>query len=192
MRVTMGVAGVLACAAALSCGGGEPAGQARGGEATASRRAEKERAGEERAAGELAEVRCDTLLPPAEVRALLGVEPEPVGEQVFPGSSSCIWHFTPKDSVNRDFFQVVVSFGPAAMELFLPTRDAEARWDTQEPQAVSGIGDEAYTWVGARLFRRLHVRQGGRTLVIRGPVALPALADEAGMRRLASTLLGRF
>lgn len=182
----MGVAGVLVCAAALSCGGGEPPGQARDGEARASRPAREERAAEP------AEVRCDALLPPAEVRALLGVEPEPVGEQVFPGSSSCIWHFTPKDSVNRDFFQVVVSFGPTAANLFLPTRDSEARWDTQEPQAVSGIGDEAYTWVGDRLFRRLHVRQGGRTLVIRGPVALPALADEAGMRQLASTLLGRF
>lgn len=183
----MGVAGVLACAAALSCGGESP-GQAKSDEAQASRLAGEERA----AAAALAEVRCDALLPPGEVRALLGVEPEPVGEQVFPGSSSCIWHFTPKGSVNRDFFQVVVSFGPTAADLFLPTRDSEARWDTQEPQAVRGIGDEAYTWVGDRLFRRLHVRQGGKTLVIRGPVALQALADEAGMRRLASTLLGRF
>jgi hypothetical protein len=160
-----------------------------GGEKAASSGGERPDAAASAASGEPATVTCETLLPRDEIRTVLGAEPDKVQEDARPGSTACWWYYTPPGAVQRVFFQVVIS---GASDMWLPMRDSEARNDSRTPAAAAGIGDEAYTWVGQADYRRLYVRQGRKTLVVRGPVALPALAAEPAMAKLAATLLGRF
>jgi hypothetical protein len=146
----------------------------------------------EKHAAAVASVTCAALLPAGELRAILGAEPARLNERSNPGSADCTWHYTAPGATYETFFQVLVDATEMAVPMWLPTRDSEARMDSREPNAVAGIGDEAYAWTGQADYRRLYVRQGSRTLVIRGPVALPALAAEPAMTELAATLLGRF
>jgi len=182
------VIGLLAAIAAAGCGGrSERTGATAGGADERPAAAPATDTG-----GEPATVTCAELLPPAEARSLLGVDPDKVKEDARPGATACTWYYTPAGSVQRVFISALVTFGPGAADMWLPMRDSEARNDSRQPAAVAGIGDEAYTWVGQADYRRLYVRRGGKTLVIRGPVALPALAETSAMAELAGKLLGRF
>ena len=139
-----------------------------------------------------ATVACAALLPADELRAVLGVSPERTDENAYPGSTTCRWTYVPEGSIYKSFFQVIAATDDGGGDMWRAMRNDEARMDSRTPDAVAGIGDEAYAWIGQADYRRLYVRKGSRTLVIRGPVALPALAAEPAMAKLAATLLGRF
>ena len=186
MQWNHGVALMVAVTLAAGCGGSSSSVPERSSSASpATAVAEKH-------AAAVASVTCAALLPAGELRAILGTEPARLNERSNPGSADCTWHYTAPGATYETFFQVLVDATETAVPMWLPTRDSEARMDSREPNAFAGIGDEAYAWIGQANYRRLYVRQGSKTLVIRGPVALPALADERAIGKLATTLLGRY
>ncbi len=141
-----------------------------------------------------ADVSCATLLPAAELEAvaLLGIAPTSTDERGYPGVVDCSWTYTGPDAASQDFFQVLVNANPDNADLWTATATAEADGDAQEPIAINGIGDEAYTWVGQGDYRKLYVRRGERTLVVRGPSTILVFANESSMIDFADRLFGRF
>jgi hypothetical protein len=141
---------------------------------------------------EPATVACAALMPADELRAVLGVDPERTDENAYPGSTTCRWSYVPEGSIYKSFLQIVTATNDPSGDMWRAMHTDEARMDSRTPGAVPGIGDEAYAWVGQADYRRLYVRKGSKTLVIRGPVSLPALTAEPAMAKLAATLLARY
>jgi hypothetical protein len=134
---------------------------------------------------------CASLLTTDEVQTILGVAPEPVSERTYPGSLECSWAYAEDGVAVQDFFQVLLNTNAGDVALWEATKDAEADSDTQTPIAIDGIGDESYTWTGQGDYRKLYVRRGDTTLIVRGSAALPILSTESTMIDFADRLFGR-
>ena len=134
---------------------------------------------------------CATFLPTDEVQTILGVAPEPVDERTYPGSVECKWGYARDGAAVQDFFQVILNTNAGDVALWEATKDAEADSDSETPISISGIGDESYTWTGQGDYRKLYVRRGDATLIIRASSALPILSTESTMIDFANRLFGR-
>lgn len=179
----------LACTIALAaCGGGSS--PAPGGGATDSP-ATPAAADPTTEGGGGAAASCATLLPPDEGQSILGVAPEPVDERTYPGSIECNWSYAGDGAAVQDFFQVILNTNAGDVALWEATKDAEADSDSETPISIDGIGDESYTWTGQGDYRKLYVRRGDATLIIRAPSALPILSTESTMIDFADRLFGR-
>jgi hypothetical protein len=178
----------VACSIALTaCGGGSspaPAGVTDPPTTPAAADPTSENAGGAAAS-------CATLLPTDEVQSILGVAPEPVDEQTYPGSVECKWGYAKDGAAVQDFFQVILNTNAGDVALWEATKDAEADSDSETPVSIDGIGDESYTWTGQGDYRKLYVRRGDATLIIRAASALPILSTESTMIDFADRLFGR-
>jgi hypothetical protein len=134
---------------------------------------------------------CATLLPTDEVQTILGVPPEPVDERTYPGSLECTWSYAEDGAAVQDFLQVIINTNAGDAALWEATKDAEADSDSETPIAIDGIGDASYTWTGQGDYRKLYVRRGDATLIIRASSALPVLSTESTMIDFADRLFGR-
>lgn len=141
-----------------------------------------------------AEVTCATLLPSAELEnpAVLGIAPTSTDERGYPGAVDCTWTYTAPGASSQDFFQVLLNANPDNATLWQATASSEADGESGEPISIDGIGDESYTWVGQGDYRKLYVRRGERTLIVRGPSDVLVFANESSMIDLADRLFGRF
>jgi hypothetical protein len=168
---------------ASSAAGGEPS-SAAGGEPS-----DAGGASSGSGAGQIAA--CATLLPADEVKSILGVTPGQLKERTFPGTTECYWPYAKDGSATQDYFQFILSADGGDPSLWRATKDSEAREDSKEPIAIDGIGDESYTWTGQGNYRKLYVRRGDTTLVIRADSALPVLSTESTMIDFVDRLFGR-
>jgi hypothetical protein len=134
---------------------------------------------------------CAALLPADEVHTIIGIAPEPVDERTYPGSVECTWGYAKDGSAVQDFFQVILNTNASDVALWEATKDAEADSDSETPISIDGIGDESYTWTGQGDYRKLYVRRGDATLIIRASSALPILSTESTMIDFADRLFGR-
>jgi hypothetical protein len=137
---------------------------------------------------------CATLLPDDELAnpALLGVAPPEPDERGYPGAVDCTWTFTRPGAASEDFLQVLVNANPDNATIWQAMAGAEADGESGEPIPIAGIGDASYTWVGQGDYRKLYVRRGEDTLIVRGPQSLLVFANESSMIDLADRLFGRF
>lgn len=189
-RHTLGILSSLTLAVA-ACGGGSTA-SSRAAEsfaATAVTSAPVD-AGTPTSAGGTT-LRCATILTDDEQHSILGVLPTRTDERAHPGSTTCTWTYTAVDATYEDFLQVQAEANGDEYGIWTATKDSEASSDIKEPISVAGIGDESYTWVGQGDYRKLYVRRGDLTLIIRGPSTLPVLSTESTMIDLADRLFGR-
>jgi hypothetical protein len=136
-------------------------------------------------------VTCAVLLPADEVQSILGVAPEPVTERTFPGSTECKWSYAADGTAVQDFFQVILDTNAADVAIWDGLRSSEADSDAATPTSIDGIGDEGHTWVGQGDYRKLYVRRGNQTLILRFDANLPALFSESQLIDLADRLFGR-
>jgi hypothetical protein len=134
---------------------------------------------------------CAALLPADEVHTIIGIAPEPVDERTYPGSVECTWGYAKDGSAVQDFFQVILNTNASDVALWEATKDAEADSDSETPISIDGIGDESYTWTGQGDYRKLYVRRGDATLIVRAPTTLPILSTESTMIDFADRLFGR-
>ena len=197
-RVLLPLALTLASALA-ACGGSaamptEPAGNLTPPPAQEAPAAVTDRPSGDAAEIAPADVTCATLLPADELEgiALLGTAPTDTDESRYPGAVDCSWTYTAPDAASEDFFQVLVDANPDNATIWSAMAGAEADGDVQEPIAIDGIGDESYTWVGQGDYRKLYVRRGDRTLIVRGPSTVLVFANESSMIDFADRLFGRF
>ena len=142
--------------------------------------------------GDGATVACATILSDDELMSILGVAPTATDEQGYPGATTCDWTYTAAGATYDSFFQVQAEANGDEFGIWTGAKDSEASGDAKEPIPVAGIGDESYTWVGQGDYRKLYVRRGDRTLIIRAPSTLPVLSTESTMIDLADRLFGRF
>lgn len=191
---------VAASLALAACGGGST--PAAGGSSTAPPSAAPTEAAAPTDAGSAAPANdatpaaggaldCATLLPADEAAAIVGVTPEPVEERTFPGSTECYYPYAADGAAVQDFLQVILDTNAADVSTWSGLQGAEADSDSATPTSIDGIGDESFTWVGQGDYRKLYVRRGDTTLILRFDANLPALFSEAQMIDFADRLFGR-
>ena len=177
--------------AVAACGAGASPATSGGGTGAAATPDPTPAATDAASGGGVTAATCAALLPPDEVRSILGVPPEPVHERTFPGTTECTWQYAQDGAAVQDFLQVILTSLGGDDSLGIATKDSEADSDSATPTAIDGIGDESYTWVGQGDYRRIYVRRGDRTLMVRGSSALPVLSTESTMIDFADRLFGR-
>lgn len=185
---------VALSAAVAACGGGSTAPTAASTVAAPHASAGVAESTPEAAGTTAVEATCATLLSNEELAnpALLGAPPAKLTEGGYPGAVDCRWTYTAPDATASDFLSVLVNANADNTSTWSAMASDESREDGEAPIAVDGIGDESYTWVGQGDYRKLFVRRGERTLIVRGPKDLHVFADESSMIDFADRLFGRF
>jgi hypothetical protein len=156
--------------------------------ATATPAVTDDAAGSDAAAATLT---CAALLPDDELKNIVFATIGNLAERTFPGSTECNWPYDKNGMGTNDFFQVILDRNASDVDLWRATKDSEAGDDAQTPIAIEGIGDESYTWVGQGGYRKLYVRRGDVTLILRFNSDLIALNSESTMIDFATRLFGR-
>lgn len=139
---------------------------------------------------------CAQLISPDEVNLLLNNAPTTLSENVYPGTSTCTWQYTPIDGTSQSFFQVQADYNDTAVVLWKATRESEISNEASDTVVVSipGLGDENYTWVSQPSnMRVVYVRKGDKTLIMRfEPQEILFLQTESGIIDYADRIFNRF
>jgi hypothetical protein len=140
-------------------------------------------------------VPCAQLVPPDELKLILGVEPNTANEQAPAGSTACTWQYTPKNAAQQEQFQVQATAGSGVVDTWKSARNAELKTEPTDTvvNSIDGLNDENYTWVSKpNNFRVVYARRGDKTLILRFPPTLLALSTESQIIDFADRLFGRF
>ncbi len=134
---------------------------------------------------------CAVLLPDDELHNILFVPTGTLTERTYPGSTECKWQYDATGMGANDFFQVILDRNASDVDLWRATKDSESDGESQNVTAIEGIGDESYTWVGQGDYRKLYVRRGDVTLILRFNSNLGALYSPSTMTNFVDRLFGR-
>ena len=140
-------------------------------------------------------VPCAQLVPPDELKLILGVNPVTANEQVFAGSTTCTWRYTPKNATQEERFQVQATSGSTAVDIWKSTREAELKNEPTDTavNSIDGLRDENYTWVSKSSNARVvYARRGDKALILRFASGILALSTESQIIDYADRLFGRF
>jgi hypothetical protein len=143
-----------------------------------------------------ATIPCAQLISPDEMNLLLNNAPTTLSENVYPGTSTCTWQYTPIDGSSQSFFQVQADFNNTAVVLWEAARQTEFNNEDSDTVVVSipGLGDENYTWVSQPSnMRVVYVRKGNKTLIMRfEPQEILFLQTESGIIDYADRIFNRY
>jgi hypothetical protein len=132
-------------------------------------------------------VPCAQLVPPDELKLILGVNPMTANEQVVARSTTCTWHYTPKNVTQEERFQVQATSGSAAVDIWKSAREAELKNEASDTvvNSIDGLSDESNT-------RVIYARRGDKALSLRFAPGILALSTESQIIDYADRLFGRF
>jgi hypothetical protein len=143
-----------------------------------------------------ATISCAQLIPPEDVNLLLNNAPATLSENVYPGTSTCTWQYTPVGGASQSFFQIQADYNDTAVTLWEAARETEISNEASDTVVVSipGLGDENYTWVSQPSnMRVVYVRKGDKTLIMRfEPQEILFLQTESGIIDYADRLFNRY
>ena len=140
-------------------------------------------------------VSCAQLVPPDELNLLVNQAAATLTETKNPGSTTCLWQYTPKGAVQASTFEVQVNFGKTAVQDWESARKAEIANEPADTAVISidQLGNENYTW-NSSLNKQsvVYVRSGEQTLVMRYKAAdILFLQTESGIIDMADRIFNR-
>lgn len=140
-------------------------------------------------------VSCAQLVPPDELNLLVNQAAAMLTETKNPGSTTCLWLYTPKGASQASTFEVQVNFGKTAVQDWESARKAEIANEPADTvvTSIDQLGNENYNWIsGLSKQWVVYVRSGEQTLVMRFKAAdILFLQTDPGIIDMADRILNR-